>query len=278
MPIKLNSAGGGSVTINAASTAAATVLTVPATNANIITDSSDVLNIGSGQLYKDASGNIGIGTSSPAAKADIQSTTQRTTFTGTDFGVLNLKSTTATGDYTGLTFQSSAGYPGSKIAYQQTASGGQLAFGVTNNYGSGITAESMRIDSSGRVMIPYQPAFYAYRAGATFNTSSTEFIFDATRLNRGSYYSTTTGRFTAPVAGAYFFSATGLPNSASSASFLRIFKNNGTWSCSTYVINADESVSLSIVMDMAAGDFASVYVASDGFESSYCCFSGFLIG
>lgn len=37
MPIKLNSAGGGSVTINAASTASATVLTVPATNANLVT-------------------------------------------------------------------------------------------------------------------------------------------------------------------------------------------------------------------------------------------------
>jgi hypothetical protein len=37
MPLKLNSAGGGSVTINAASTASSTVLTVPATNANLVT-------------------------------------------------------------------------------------------------------------------------------------------------------------------------------------------------------------------------------------------------
>jgi hypothetical protein len=36
-----------------------------------ITGSTNVINIGSGQIYKDASGNVGIGTASPAAKLDV---------------------------------------------------------------------------------------------------------------------------------------------------------------------------------------------------------------
>jgi hypothetical protein len=64
MSIKLNSSGGGSVTIQEPTTASAYTLTIPAQTANVITDSSEVLNIGSGQVYKDASGNFLVGTTS----------------------------------------------------------------------------------------------------------------------------------------------------------------------------------------------------------------------
>ena len=101
----------------------------------------------------DTSGNVGIGTSSPSCRLDVQNATQKTSLTGTSFGVLNLKSTTATGDYAALTFSSSAGVPGAVMAYQQTASGGQIAFGISNNYGSGITSEAARFDSSGRLLV-----------------------------------------------------------------------------------------------------------------------------
>jgi hypothetical protein len=200
------------------------------------------------------SGSVGIGTTTPGSKVDAYAS-------GTTATIIRARNDTTT-----VYLDADNAY-----SYLNTYTNHPMLFGTNN-------IERMRINTSGHVTMPYQPAFYAYRAGATFSTSATEFIFDATRLNRGSHYNTTTGRFTAPVAGAYFFSATGLPNSALNAAFLRIFKNNGTWSCSTYVINADQSVSLSVVMDMAAGDYASVYVASDGFETSYCCFSGFLIG
>jgi hypothetical protein len=110
-------------------------------------------NSSSTAMVLDASGNVGIGTSSPAARMDVQSATQRTSFTGTAVGVLNVKSTTATGDYASITFQGSGGYPASKIAYQQTASGGTLSFGTSNDYGAGITNTAMIIDSSGRLLV-----------------------------------------------------------------------------------------------------------------------------
>jgi hypothetical protein len=56
--------------------AATKAYVLPSSNPNYtgtLTGSTGVLNIGSGQVYKDASGNVGIGTSSPASKLDIGS-------------------------------------------------------------------------------------------------------------------------------------------------------------------------------------------------------------
>jgi len=65
----------GTCTLHPKDVSGSTVLTLPTTSATLITDSSGILNIGSGQLYKDASGNVGIGTSSPANKFQVSYTT-----------------------------------------------------------------------------------------------------------------------------------------------------------------------------------------------------------
>ena len=51
----------GTITLNAPAVSGTTTLTLPTTSATLLTDSSGVLNIGSGQVYKNASGNVGIG-------------------------------------------------------------------------------------------------------------------------------------------------------------------------------------------------------------------------
>ena len=140
------------------------------------------------------------------------------------------------------------------------------------NVGSG----QLKVDSSGRVTMNSQPGFYAYRTGAAFGSGVG--IFNATRFNRGSNYDTATGRFTAPVAGTYMFTAQALPNSTTGAQLFSIQKNGVTYSASTYVINADESIGMAITMDMAVGDYATVYFQGDGSEVSYCHFSGAFLG
>jgi hypothetical protein len=65
----------GSVTLDAPAVSGTTTLTLPTTSATLLTDSSGVLNIGSGQVYKDASGNVGIGTTAPATKITINNNT-----------------------------------------------------------------------------------------------------------------------------------------------------------------------------------------------------------
>jgi hypothetical protein len=85
MALKLKSSGGGSVTLDTPVTASDFTLTVPALTATVATTTgtltnptingftgdTSVINIGSGQLYKDTSGNIGIGTTSPSSKITI---------------------------------------------------------------------------------------------------------------------------------------------------------------------------------------------------------------
>lgn len=59
--IKLNSSGGGSITISPASTASTLTLTAPAATGTIVTTGN------SGVPYFDTSGNVGIGTTTPIA-------------------------------------------------------------------------------------------------------------------------------------------------------------------------------------------------------------------
>ena len=63
--------GTGTVTLLAPVTNTNRTLTLPDQTATVITDSAAILNIGSGQVYKDASGNVGVGTSSPTAKLTV---------------------------------------------------------------------------------------------------------------------------------------------------------------------------------------------------------------
>jgi hypothetical protein len=54
-----------------------------------LTGGTGIVNLGSGQVYKDASGNVGIGTSSPAAKLAVVGTGYSPTITITDGATLN---------------------------------------------------------------------------------------------------------------------------------------------------------------------------------------------
>lgn len=65
--------------------------------------------------------------------------------------------------------------------------------------------ERMRIDSSGRVTTPYQPALVAVVTSSKTINSSTNLSFDSISLNRGSQIavSISNSRFTVPIAGYY---------------------------------------------------------------------------
>jgi hypothetical protein len=69
--LKSNPLGTGTFTIESPNSNTDRTLTLPDVNATLLTDSAGVLNIGSGQLYKDASGNVGIGTTSPNVALEL---------------------------------------------------------------------------------------------------------------------------------------------------------------------------------------------------------------
>jgi len=69
--VTASASGTGTVSLVAPVTNTNQTLTLPDQTATLITDSAAILNIGSGQVYKDASGNVGIGTNSPSFPLDV---------------------------------------------------------------------------------------------------------------------------------------------------------------------------------------------------------------
>jgi hypothetical protein len=105
-------------------------------------------------------------------------------------------------------------------AHSPDLGGGSVPFVVESRADSSTWTERLRIDQSGRVTRPYQPAFNATGTGGNVNYSAGNiFQFNIADLNVGSHFDTSTYRFTAPVAGVYLFGVLLYVNSSISACF-----------------------------------------------------------
>lgn len=126
-----------------------------------ITGSTNVVNIGSGQLYKDASGNVGIGTTSPIGKLDVYGVGSfqnleigKSGQTGNRNASIDLTGDDTYTDYGCRIIRESAGSNANTIIntrgtgglYLTAVDAGFIALQTTNT-------ERMRIDSSGNVGI-----------------------------------------------------------------------------------------------------------------------------
>lgn len=138
-----------------------------------LTGSTGVMNIGSGQLYKDASGNVGIGTSSPGQNLEVYSSnaflagiTRATTSTDAgaifSFSTLNASSAkTSMADILGAASTTTAGSEAGYISFRTKTSGSMT--------------EKARIDASGNFQFNsgYGSVAVAYGCRAWVNYSST---------------------------------------------------------------------------------------------------------
>ena len=73
--VNLKTPSGGLVILSPVNTASDVTITIPAITAGLVNDSANLLNIGSGQLVKDASGNVGLGVT-PSAWASTHKAIQ----------------------------------------------------------------------------------------------------------------------------------------------------------------------------------------------------------
>ena len=122
-----------------------------------------------------ASGDVGIGTSSPSAPLHV-----------------------SYGGQAGLRLTNSSGTPSDW--YLQTLNSGVFRL---YSYTSGI--DPLTIDNSGRIRMPSQPMFFAGKNNANPFAASQVVTYNAIETNIGSHYNASTGVFTAPIAGLYMF-------------------------------------------------------------------------
>ena len=156
-----------------------------------------------------SAGNVGIGTSSPSVKLHVKS---------------------ASYPYVRVT---NDGYTGLDIGQADSDAGGAGLIKLRDSapmlfYTADL--ERMRIDSAGRVTMPYQPAFSVY--ANTNETTGAGGIapFNGIIFDQGNNYSTANRRFVAPVAGIYQFSTYGNVNGVSAGSpIISAFAVNGTY-------------------------------------------------
>jgi len=159
---------------------------------------------------------------------------------------------------------------------------GRLSFGTRTTDVLGVE-EKMRIDSAGRVTMPYQPAFYAY-GSSTYVVRAQPVNYDnatsGVAFNTGGHYSTSTYKFTAPVAGSYMFSVGAITDSPSGAGGPHLVRN-GTSFAKSYSLANQRCRNAAGVTYLNVGDWVAVYIDGENIYylgGGYGHFSGHLIG
>lgn len=191
---------------------------------------------GTGGVYQDSSGRVGIGTSVPTSALDVQSGTIKigsNTLSSTGVSTFStLAATTITGVSTiGVTtIHSSVINIGTGTSINSPSSN-TLSLGVNNTeririnttgvgigtniitrpfeVWAGTAGTSFSVDSSGRVRMPYQPHAEGGVTGLTNATpsSSTIITFNRADVNVGNHYDTSQYRFNCPITGNYLVKA-----------------------------------------------------------------------
>jgi len=159
------------------------------------------------------------------------------------------------------------------------------------NVSSGNTA--MTIDASGRILTPARPAFHAYDASSGHqeltHASWQAVPFDTTSINTGGHYNTSTYRFTAPVAGLYFFYIQLYMDKAGGVRYSGIYKNGSSVAKSQIGSNNDDdgTATATRILELSVNDYVQPYIyhATDTTNSfysngdgTYSYFMGYLIG
>ena len=253
------------------------------TGASISSPATNVLTVSTNNVERirvGAAGSIGIGTDNPTKLIDMSGVHSGINTTGRF-----VMSPHASGWDTGVT-------------------SGNIHHHYIDNFriysgqiGSGT--ERFNVDSSGRMTLPYQPSFRTGRSTNYSPGANTDIVFNSTantfHHNVGGHYSTSTGRFTCPISGRYFFTACiiwggGLSNqNLADAASLNV---NGGLACYSFRRAAFISGTtggtdgyytdhLSCIVNLNVNDYVTIrnaYNIQVHGNELYCWFAGHLLG
>ena len=163
---------------------------------------------------------------------------------------------------------------------------------------AGSGTQTMTLDSNGILTLPYQPAFQAtgfpshryMNVWQQVDLSSWNYV-----TQNGSHFNNSNGRFTAPVAGKYFFIYTAMYHNPNSNDFATIIKKNGSNVTLSNNISGGGSsqghqwndCTIQAIVNMSANDYVTFTTVGSnsstcylygGSGSTYNSASGFLIG
>lgn len=218
---------------------------------------------GTGDSY--IMGNVGIGTTNPGNKLEVQG------------GAISVYGPVSAGS--GLTLSDEGAYK--RI---QTYGNEPLAINpLGNNVGIGTANPGAKLEvSGGYVLVPDRPAFSVSLTNHW--TAQGVILFDIIGVNNGNHYSSATGRFTAPVGGLYQLCFGGIEYPQAGRSYAdirvngvrpaggRIFSQAGTTYDGSYKC---------IIANLNTGDYVDVYnmdtIGQGWYQNPYALFSGHLL-
>jgi|688.fasta_scaffold504948_2 hypothetical protein len=168
-------------------------------------------------------------------------------------------------------------------AYMGVSAGTTYAANMVFGQRTGVQSwrETMRIDTDGRVTMPLQPAFHAV-ANGTGALTGTIARFPNALVNISGSYNTSTMRFTAPIAGTYYFYAAIMADTGTGRMTWQFFRNG---SGIGYNQGGGDSTNYgtwpgAMTITLAAGDYIQVNVGSGTPYNSNQeqSFGGYLLG
>jgi len=154
---------------------------------------------------------------------------------------------------------------------------------ITNTGVSGMT-----ISSANEITMSSLPAFLARYNGTATDLDTETWVFNTTSLydgyNNGNHYSTSNGRFTAPVAGRYNIHFSTIVSTQATNMTIQLQKNGST--LEQMHLSQDEgsgkwnTYSFGGVYNLAANDYVTVYIAGayQVYGQSWSRFTGCLVG
>ena len=288
-------ADGQSVTLINAAQAGDEVVAVtfaqdPASNAGYTDADVDAHLLTAGVTLDATNDKVGIGNAAPLGKLTISNaagTNAPTSVTAAntylqlgsdDFGPSNNGKFMIGFGYTDATNTNSPAYIGFEETNKSGDTKGDLTFYTRSVTTDTAPTERMRINEDGIVTKPNQPAFHARRTAGHGTTGTV--VFNTADVNVGNNYNTSTGNFTAPIAGRYVFYTTLLSNNGTTVGI--DLKINGTRYVVTeesWTVNAYRSSSATLIASLAANDAVRVENKTGGYYGAnhYTFFGGYLL-
>jgi len=255
-------------------------------NATTIRSDGGPFFLGQGAFPTVFPGNIGIGTTNPSAKLHILNGDQSITRYGPNTtwstnlcvgsGSTQLNASTAQCIVTDGNLHLDTSTTASKALYLNfyANGGGTTTTNPILSYGNWV--------HRGYMNLSMQPAFSVWKDDALVSSAGA-IVWNKVEVNISNSYSSSTGRFTAPIAGRYLFSISGMTHNAVNG-WLEMMKNGATRlnGFNPYAANVTYAhTSGTTIAQLALNDYVDVRSVSSSMYSvgnGHNQFCGFLIG